>query len=162
MSGRSRETTFRFLAEPTDVNFGGKVHGGAVMKWIDQAAYACAAGWSGMYCVTVYVGGIRFEKPIRIGQMVEVRARIVLTGTTSMHMLCEVSGQDLLSGERALATRCIIVFVGVDSNGKPSPVPRWEPVNAEDRALEGYAKRLMQVRDEIESEVQGQLAAASA
>jgi acyl-CoA hydrolase len=49
----SRSITLRFLAEPTDVNFGGKVHGGAVMKWIDQAGYACAVGWSGYYCVTV-------------------------------------------------------------------------------------------------------------
>src|SRR5688572_29446106 len=81
-----REVTLRFLAEPTDVNFGGKVHGGMVMKWIDQAAYACATGWSGHYCVTVYVGGIRFYKPIFIGALVEVRAKIIYTGTTSMHL----------------------------------------------------------------------------
>jgi acyl-CoA hydrolase len=62
------------LAEPTDVNFGGKVHGGAVMKWIDQAGYACAAGWSGQYCVTVYVSGIGFRRPVPIGNMVEVYA----------------------------------------------------------------------------------------
>jgi len=42
------------------------------MKWIDQAGYACAAGWAGCYCVTVYVGGIQFERPIHIGQLVEV------------------------------------------------------------------------------------------
>ena len=64
MSNKSRNLTLRFLAEPTDVNFGGKVHGGIVMKWIDQAGYACATQWSGNYCVTVYVGGIRFLKPI--------------------------------------------------------------------------------------------------
>ena len=57
---RQREITLRFLAEPTDINFGGQVHGGVAMKWIDQAGYTCAAGWSGQYCVTVYVGGIRF------------------------------------------------------------------------------------------------------
>jgi len=52
MPGQQRELTLRFLAEPQDVNFGGKVHGGAVMKWIDQAGYACAAGWEGAVCVT--------------------------------------------------------------------------------------------------------------
>jgi acyl-CoA hydrolase len=57
-------TTLRFLAEPAHVNFGGKVHGGAVMKWIDQAGYACTAGWSGSYCVTAYVGGIQFMRPM--------------------------------------------------------------------------------------------------
>jgi acyl-CoA hydrolase len=60
MNIAAREITLRFLAEPGDVNFGGKVHGGAVMKWIDQAGYAYAVAWSRHYCVTVYVGGIRF------------------------------------------------------------------------------------------------------
>ena len=49
MPGQQHEVTFRFLAQPTDVNFGGKVHGGMAMKWIDQAGYACVVGWSGMY-----------------------------------------------------------------------------------------------------------------
>ena len=92
MAGTQRELTFRFLAEPTDVNFGGKVHGGAVMKWIDQAGYACAAGWAGSYCVTVYVGGIQFERPIQVGQIVEVRAQLVHTGSTSMHVAVDVAG----------------------------------------------------------------------
>lgn len=47
MPGVDREVRFCFLAQPTDVNFGGKVHGGMVMKWIDQAGYACAVSWSG-------------------------------------------------------------------------------------------------------------------
>jgi hypothetical protein len=48
-----RSLDFRFLAEPTDVNFGGKVHGRVVMKWMDQAGYACAAHRSAHYFVTV-------------------------------------------------------------------------------------------------------------
>jgi len=65
--GDKRTISFQFISEPTDVNFGGKVHGGEVMKWIDQTAYTCATGYSGNYCVTVYVGGIRFYRPIAIG-----------------------------------------------------------------------------------------------
>ena len=67
--------TLRFLAEPSTVNFGGKVHGGTVMKWIDEAGYACATRWAKRYCVTVYVGGIRFHRPIMIGDLVEVGNR---------------------------------------------------------------------------------------
>ncbi len=67
-----------FLAEPGDVNFGGKVHGGAVMKWIDLAAYACSAAWSGKYCITAYAGGIRFVAPIHVGNLVEVSAKVIL------------------------------------------------------------------------------------
>ncbi|QTG90291.1 acyl-CoA thioesterase, partial [Vibrio furnissii] len=72
MSSGKRDITLRFLAEPGDVNFGGKVHGGAVMKWIDLAAYACSAAWSGKYCITAYAGGIRFVAPIHVGNLVEV------------------------------------------------------------------------------------------
>src|SRR5690606_6440380 len=85
MSGRQRQLTMRFLAEPSDVNFGGKAHGGQVMKWIDQAGYAAAVGWSGHYSVTVAVGGIRFVAPVRIGDLVTVDATLIHTGTTSMH-----------------------------------------------------------------------------
>ena len=45
-AGTAPRATLRFLAAPTDVNWGGKVHGGTVMRWIDEAAYVCAAGWS--------------------------------------------------------------------------------------------------------------------
>jgi len=83
--------TFRFLSEPSDVNFGGKVHGGAVMKWIDQAAYTCAVNWSSQYCVTVYVGGIRFLNPIHIGDIVEVQARLIYTGRSSMHISVDIA-----------------------------------------------------------------------
>ena len=70
-----RNINFSFLAEPTDVNFGGKVHGGAAMKWIDQVACSCA--WSREYAITVYVGGIRFITPIKIGQLVELEAKVI-------------------------------------------------------------------------------------
>jgi acyl-CoA hydrolase len=69
---RPRELTLRALAQPSAIDFGGKAHGGAVMSWIDLAGYACSSGWSQRYCVTAYVGGIRFVRPILIGDIVEV------------------------------------------------------------------------------------------
>jgi acyl-CoA hydrolase len=150
---QQRELTLRFLAEPTDVNFGGKVHGGAVMKWIDQAGYACAAGWSGQYCVTIYVGGIRFYRPVLIGQLVEVRARIIYTGTTSMHLAVDVSSRDPKAQAAASTTHCVIVFVAVDEAGAPVPVPAWIPVTGDDIEMERYAKKLMDLRKGIENEM---------
>jgi acyl-CoA hydrolase len=150
---RSREITLRFLAEPTDVNFGGKVHGGAVMKWIDQAGYACAVGWSGYYCVTVYVGGIRFYKPIFIGQVVEVNAKVVHTGTSSMHIAVDVSATDPKTGARKTTTRCLIVFVAVDAAGDTVPVPSWAPQSDEDLRLEQYAVKMAKARKEQEDEL---------
>jgi len=149
--------TLRFLAEPTDINFGGKVHGGTVMKWIDQAGYACAVGWSGQYCVTVYVGGIRFYKPVHIGHMVEVRARLIYTGRTSMHVAVDVSAGDPRGGDRQQTTHCIIIFVAVDDAGKPVEVEPWVAVTDEDKRLAAYAVRLMELRQSIEDQMREHL-----
>lgn len=153
MSAPNRQMTLRFLAEPTEVNFGGKVHGGAVMKWIDQAGYACAAGWSGQYCVTIYVGGIRFYKPILIGQMVEVQAKVIYTGKTSMHIAIDVQACDPKEGIYTKTTHCIIIFVAVDSQGHPIPVKPWVPQSEADIELEQYAIRLMELRQQIDAEM---------
>ena len=152
---RPRDITLRFLAEPTDVNFGGKVHGGAVMKWIDQAGYACAVGWSGYYCVTVYIGGIRFYKPIFIGQIVEVKAMVVHTGNSSMHIAVDVAATDPKTGARKRTTRCLIVFVAVDSGGDTVSVPSWTPVSEDDRRFEQYAIHMAALRKEQEAELHG-------
>ncbi|MBV7331497.1 acyl-CoA thioesterase [Chloroflexi bacterium TSY] len=148
-----RSVTLRFLAEPTDVNFGGKVHGGMVMKWIDQAGYTCATTWSGQYCVTVYVGGIRFFKPILIGNLVEVYAKLIYTGRTSMHVAVDVCAKDPRVGDFIKTTHCVIIFVALDGNGNPVAVPRWEPKTEEDHALHSYAQKLMELRTKVEEEM---------
>ena len=150
---RDREITLRFVAEPTDENIYGMVHGGAAMKWIDQAGFACAAGWCGAACVTAYVGGIRFYRPIAIGHLVEVRARLIHTGRTSMHVAVDVSSKDLRTRLSAPTTHCVIVFVAVDGGGRPTEVPAWEPETEEDLALQGYARRLQELSKQIEGEM---------
>lgn len=149
-----REVTLRFLASPTEVNVSGSIHGGAVMKWIDEAGYICAAGWSSRYAVTVYVGGIRFYKPVHVGDLVEVEAKLIYTGTTSMHVAVDVRTGDPKARDFQKTTHCIIVFVALDENGKPTPVPRWQPETEADRALEAYALRLMELRRDIEAEME--------
>jgi acyl-CoA hydrolase len=143
------ETTFRFLAEPSSVNFGGKVHGGALMKWIDETAYACAAMWSGRYAVTVSVGNIRFRRPVHVGNLVEIRAKIVATGRTSMHIHVSVHAGDPKEGELEMTTDCLIVFVAVDSNGRPIAVPSFEPVTDEQKRLAHYAHDVRAALDAI-------------
>ena len=152
MAGREREITLRFLAEPSDVNFGGKMFGGSVMKWIDLAGFACATGWSGRYCVTAYVGGIQFERPISIGDLVETRAHLLLTGKTSMHIAVDVYSRPVVADEYVRTTSCLMVFVAVDSAGKPTEVPAWKPETPEDRAQADYAARMKALSMEVEAE----------
>ncbi len=148
-----RRITLRFLAEPSEVNFGGNVHGGTVMKWIDQAAYTCAARWSGKYCVTVYVGGIRFLHPIHIGHLVEVQAQIIYTGRSSMHIAVDVMAGDPKRPGLHLTTHCIIVFVAVDEDRKPVAVPKWVPQSTADQMLEAHALKLIALRNDIDEEM---------
>lgn len=154
MKKLQRDITLRFLAETQDVNFGGKVHGGAVMKWIDLAAYACAAGWSGRYCVTAYAGGIRFVAPIHVGSLVEVEAKVIYTGRSSIHIALEVNACDPKSLNRRLTTHCIVIMVAVDQNGHSEQVPQWNPESEEDKKQHESAIKLMDMRKKIGEEMQ--------
>ncbi|MCZ4293378.1 MULTISPECIES: acyl-CoA thioesterase [Vibrio] len=154
MSTGQRDITLRFLAEPGDVNFGGKVHGGAVMKWIDLAAYANAAGWSGKYCITAYAGGIRFVQPIHVGNLVEVSAKVIYTGRSSMHIAIDVQACDPKELKNRLTTHCIVIMVAVDETGTPTSVPEWIPETPEDIELRDSAIRLMNMRKQIGEEME--------
>ena len=154
MAGEASEIFLRFLAAPFDITYGGTVHGGKLLEWIDKAGYACAVGWSGAYCVTAAVGGIQFVQPILIGDLVSVRAKLIHTGRSSMHMSVDVAARNLESGSERLATSCVIVFVALDGpDGKPKLVPEWQPQDDEDRRLQALARQLMEFSRMMEQKV---------
>ena len=140
-----------FSPHPFDITYGGTVHGGKLLEWIDKAGYACAVGWSAHYCVTAYVGDVHFTRPVAIGELVEVSARMVHTGRSSMHILVVVSSADPKDGIFTEATRCLTIFVAVDAARRPVPVPRWQPSTDEDKYLQEGAVRRIQVRAHIEA-----------
>ncbi len=144
---------FQFISEPGDVNYGGNVHGGSVMKWIDQAGYACASAYSSCYCVTVYVGGIRFYSPIKIGHLIKVEAEVIYTGKTSMHIAINVYSRNIKRNDFEKKTHCVIVFVAVDDEGQPVVVPKFEPQTEQAKKMEQYAIKLMDLRRNIEDEM---------
>ena len=148
--GDAPRETLRFLAAPTDVNWGGKVHGGIVMRWIDEAAHVVATRWTeGLRNVAVYSGGIRFYQPLFIGDLVEVDARLIHTGTTSMHISVHVRSSDPRLVAPRLTTHCLTVFVNLDDDGHPTPCPTWLPTTASDRALDAHAIELVGLRETI-------------
>ncbi|MBO9470636.1 acyl-CoA thioesterase [Endozoicomonas sp. G2_2] len=153
-SNPEADITLRFLAEPSDVNFGGNVHGGNVMKWIDHAGHTCAANWSSAYCVTVYVGGIRFLKPISVGDLVELKAELMHTGRTSMHISVSVHARNPRDPQRRFTTHCILVFVALDDQGKPQRIPDFVPDSDHSKRLNAYAKRMIELREQMQSEAQ--------
>lgn len=145
-AGTAEKVLLRFLAAPTDVNWGGKVHGGIVMEWIDTAAYLCSSRYCGRDTVAVFSGGIRFLHPLRIGDLVEVEARLIYTGHKGMHIAVEVRSGDPKGGPLEPTTNCITVMVARDGEGTSVPVPAWEPVSEEDHRLWQHARTLLRIR----------------
>lgn len=151
------EVTLRFLAAPTDAGHSGSVSAGRVLEWIDKAGYAEAAGWSGRYCVTAYVGNVRFTRPVEVGDLVEATARVVRTGRSSMDIAVKVCSGPPVGQELARATECLMVFVAVDAEGRPTPVPDWVPDTAEDHERYAWALRRAGVRSDTEAAMASQV-----
>lgn len=152
----SPSVTLRFMASPTDVLMAGSpgVSGGRVLEWIDKAAYACAAQWSGTYCVTAYVGHIHFMRPIPSGHMVEVRSRIAMTGRSSMHIVNEVFSADPRDGNFSPACDCLVIFVAKNTEtGRSQPVPKFQPATEEEEHVREAAESRIGLRKAIEKEM---------
>ena len=138
------------MSTPADTAAGGRsVAAGSVMEWIDKAGYACAVGWAGAYCVTAYVGNVRHRRPIPPGSLIEVQARIVYTGRTSMHVVVTVSSSEVSERAYTPATTCVLIFVARGGDGDAAPVPEWQPVSRADRKLAEAALDRMPSRAEI-------------
>ena len=147
-AGTGPRCTLRFLAAPTDVNWGGKVHGGVVMRWIDEATHVLVTRWTGTPDNNaVYIGGVRFYRPLLIGQLVEVEARLIFTGPKSMHVSIHVrSGDPASQDDLGLTTHCLTLFVALGPDGQALSAPPWRPVSAEDEALHAHALHLAGLR----------------
>lgn len=145
-AGQGERITLRFMARPMDVNWGGKVHGGTVMGWIDDAAYACAKRWTGGEAIAIYAGGVRFYRPMLIGQLVEVEARLLSTTERTMHISVHVRTGDPTTRLMELTCHCLMVLIGLDDEGKPTEVTQWVPTIGEDIALDRHAKDMQEAR----------------
>ncbi|MBL7286621.1 acyl-CoA thioesterase [Corynebacterium godavarianum] len=146
--------THRFMAKPTDVNWGGNVHGGTAMEWIDEAGLACTMEWSGERTVAVYAGGIRFYKPIHIGDLIEVETRITRTDSRSIHVSTFVRSGDPRGGRDQLsnAIHATTTYIGIDVDGNPLPARQFVPSTDEDKRLWEHTQTLKDLRGQYEPE----------
>jgi len=117
------------------------------MRWIDETAFACAASWSSSHAVAVYAGGIHFQHPIHIGDIVQVDARMIHTGPRSMHISVQVrSASPRTPNEAKLTTRGMSIFVDVADDGRAAPVAELHAQTAEDSRLDEHALDLASLR----------------
>jgi acyl-CoA hydrolase len=115
------------LMTPDMANFSGNVHGGAILKILDQVAYACASTYARSYVVTLSVDRVLFRGAIHVGELVTFSASVNYTGRTSMEVGIRVDTTDIFSGESRHTNSCYFTMVAVDSNGDPVEVPALRP-----------------------------------
>ncbi|MBM7063391.1 acyl-CoA thioesterase [Pseudomonas sp. UL073] len=154
MEAGTAQLSMTVLMTPDKANFSGNVHGGTLLKYLDEVAYACASRYAGSYVVTLSVDQVVFREPIRIGELVTFLASVNYTGTTSMEIGIKVVTENIQERSVRHTNSCFFTMVAVDASGKPSPVPALEPHSADERRRFSQAQQRRALRQELEQRYQ--------
>jgi acyl-CoA hydrolase len=147
-------TVISHLTLPSDANFVSSlfqqqhVFGGVVLSLIDRAAGVCSMRHAGGATVTAAFEQVLFREPIRVGELIEIHARVSFVGRTSMETELHVYAEDLLRRQRRLTNRCHATMVAIGTDGRPVPVPPLLVETEEDdrRQREGAIRRAARLR----------------
>ena len=110
------------LMNPEDANPAGNVHGGAIMKLIDNAAGCAAARHARSNVVTASIDRLDFHNPVFVGDLVTLKASLNFVGKTSMELGVRVEAENLMTGQIRHTASAYLTFVALDSNGRPLPL----------------------------------------
>jgi acyl-CoA hydrolase len=113
----------RWMVQPNHANSLGSVHGGNVLKWMDEAGAMAAMRFAGNSCVTAHINRLDFRRPIHVGDTALIEAYAYRAGRTSVSVRLQAYREDLRTGERQPTTESYFVYVAVDEDGEPTPVP---------------------------------------
>ena len=138
------------LMTPDTANFSGKVHGGSILKLLDQVAFACASRYAGRYVVTLSVDQVMFRQPIHVGELVTFLASINLTGNTSMEVGIKVIAEDIRGKVVRHVNSCFFTMIAIDDEGKPVKVPELTPATGDERRRLAAAQLRRSMRREME------------
>jgi acyl-CoA hydrolase len=131
---------------PSDANPAGNVFGGEILKHIDMVAGIVAQRHSQSNAVTVSLDSVNFLKPIFVGNVLTLNARINYVHNSSMEIEVKVESEDILTGMRTITGTAFVTFVALDKNGKPLSVPRLSLKTDEDRTKFEEGKIRMEKR----------------
>jgi len=146
----SSELSMTLLMTPDRANFSGNVHGGAILKMLDEVAYACASRYSGRYVLTVSVDEVRFMRPIHVGELVTFLAAVNFTGRTSIEIGIRVVAEEPRTKAYRHVMTCYFTMVAVDDDFKPVEVEPFIPQNDSQRRRHHAAKLRRELRAEVQ------------
>ena len=145
----SHQLSMTVLMTPDMANFTGKVHGGDILKLLDQVAYACASRYAGRYVVTLSVDQVIFREPINVGELVTFLASVNFAGRTSMEVGIKVVAEDIRKQSVRHANSCFFTMVALDDDGVPTPVPALQPATPDEIRREIAARSRRDLRQEL-------------
>lgn len=134
------------LMQPEHANHHGNVHGGWIMKLVDEAGALACMRHAQTRVVTVAVDSLVFREPIKIGDLVTFTAEVTYTGRTSMEAEVQVTAENPITGERTHTNTAYLVYVGLDENNHPTTIPQLNLETDEDKARYEQAKLRQQRR----------------
>ena len=145
----AHQLSMTVLMSPDMANFAGNVHGGAILKLLDQAAYACAARYAGRYVVTLSVDQVTFLQPIHVGELVTLLASVNYTGRSSMEIGIKVITENIREQVVRHANSCFFTMVAVGDDGKPAAVAPLEPMTPDQKRRWRAAELRRELRREL-------------
>ena len=131
---------------PSDANPAGNVFGGEILKHIDMVAGIVAQRHSQSNAVTVCMDSVNFIKPVYVGNVLKLNARINYVHNSSMEIEVKAEAEDIVTGIRTITGTAFVTFVALDKNGKPTAVPKLLLRTDEDRTKFEEGKLRMQER----------------
>ena len=146
-----KQLTMTVLMTPDMANFSGKVHGGHILKLLDQVAYSCASRYCGHYVLTLSVDQVFFRRPINVGELVTFLANVNFTGRTSMEVGIKVIAENPRTRTCRHAMSCFFTMVAVDEQGKPTEVTALVPENETEKRRFKAAQDRRKSRAEFEA-----------
>ena len=154
MDSPKHQLSMTVLMTPDMANFSGNVHGGTILKLLDQVAYACASRYAGRYVVTLSVDQVMFRQPIHVGELVTFLAAVNHTGTSSMEIGIKVLAENIRTQEVRHVNSCFFTMVAVDDERKPAPVPPLRPFSPDEQRRWAAAVARKELRREMEARSQ--------
>lgn len=143
------QLTMTVLMTPDMANFAGNVHGGTILKFLDQVAYSCASRYAGKYVVTLSVDQVMFREPIHVGELVTFLAAVNYTGTSSMEVGIKVVAENIQSQQVRHANSCFFTMVAVNENRRPVAIAPFIPSTADEIRRHQAAQVRKRLRQEF-------------
>ena len=145
MNSKTAKETLAITSEfvlPNDTNALGNLAGGRLLHWMDISSAISAHRLCKRVVVTASVNNVSFTRPIKLGSIVTLEAKVSRSFSTSMEVFIDVWVEDAITGERTKCNEAIYTFVAVDQNGSPLPVPELVPETEEEKKrFEGALRR---------------------